>query len=240
MLAIDTSYAQVTPQIAADLKAAGVELAFQCLTPDGRTQPPYRVINLRNYLNAGILIAGYASLPTGAQTGVGCMAFGQQGVPPDLWTALVRNMVDVELPGISEIAIREAIDWNYNVGGKPRTVYTSESKWKALGNFQTFGDTELVDALWNNLLPSAPPIPNYGKWAYVLGSQYQGGHQEFGIDLDRDVIYISRAQLLAGITPVQAADLRDLRISILEGGMKALLDGNGQNLVDIGRMIGGK
>jgi len=171
---------------------------------------------------------------------------GRSGIPEDLWAAMCRVPIDIELPGIKEVAVREAIEAAYTAG-KMRTIYTSYNAWaNYLGNPASFTDCDLINAFWDGD-PTDKDFLNYpyGGWNpdQVIGEQYTGGTNVQGVYADQDVYFITRERLLgqATIAVVDAVTgLLTLRIGILEGGMKALLDGNGQALVDIGRLIGGK
>ena len=229
LYAIDTSFDDVTLAEARAVREAGIELALQCLWT-GAQQPPHRVTNLRNYQNAGPLIAGYASLPTNASVGYTHMDNARHGVPDDLWAALVRCAVDVELDGITTYAIREAIA-RVEQHGKPRTIYTSLSKWRAIGDPHDFTDCELWNAWWDEDPDRDFDANPYGGWRpdQVLAEQYSGGHQVAGVFADRDVFFVSRAQLLGQPTLAivnASTGLLHLRIAVLEHGIDALRRGD--------------
>jgi len=231
LFAIDTSFDDVTLAEARAVREAGVELAIQCLY-DGVKQPTHRVTNLRNYINAGLLIGAYASLPANASIGYTHMDVAHDGVPPDLWAALVRCAVDVELDGITTTAIRDALS-TVAAYGKPHTIYTNENTWRyKLGNPMDFGDCELWNALWDEDPTDRDfDTHRYGPWTpdQVIAEQYSGGHQVAGVYADRDVFFLSRPQLLGQPTAAivdAATGLLHMRIAILENGIDALHRGD--------------
>ena len=242
LFAIDTSYDDVTPAKARAVRETGVELAIQCLY-DGEKQPAHRVTNLRNYMNAGLLIGAYASLPANASVGYTHMDIAQAGVPPDLWQALVRCAVDVELDGITTYAIREALT---RVGqfGKPRTIYTNLNTWRyKLGDPHDFTDCELWNAWWDEDPDRDFDANPYGGWRpdQVIAEQYSGGHQVAGVYADRDVFFVSRPQLLGQPTAAivdAATGLLLLRIAILEKGIDATRAGDAHALRQLADFLG--
>ena len=130
---IDTSYAQVSLEKARELKLYGVLFAAQCLWT-GAEQPATRVINLRNYHNAGIAIVGYISVAS-HHPGEWHVDQGRAGVPDDLWTALRKVPIDVELTGL-DYATHVVRAWDRAAAlGKPQDCYTSYHAWPdLLGN----------------------------------------------------------------------------------------------------------
>lgn len=241
LYAIDTSYDDVTPAKARAVREAGIELAIQCIY-DGVKQPAHRVTNLRNYTNAGLLIAAYASLPTNAILNHYIDA-ARAGVPDDLWAALVRCAVDVELDGITTIGIRSAVNRVAQLG-KPRTIYTNENTWRyKLGNPADFTDCELWNAWWDQDPDRDFDAHPYGGWRpnQVIAEQYSGGHQVAGVYADRDVFYLSRAQLLGQPTAAivdAATGLLLIRIAVLEGGIDATRAGDAHAFRQLADFIG--
>jgi hypothetical protein len=242
LYAIDTSYDDVTYDKARAVREAGVELALQCLY-DGVKQPAHRVTNLRNYANAGLLIAGYASLPTNASVGCTHMDVAHDGVPPDLWAALVRCAVDVELDGITTYAVRQAVA-RLAQHGKTGLIYTNLNTWvHKLGDPHDFTDCQLWNAWWDEDPDRDFDAHPYGGWRpnQVIAEQYSGGHQVAGVYADRDVFYLTRAQLLGQPTAAivdAATGLLTLRIAILERGIDATRAGDPRALRQLADFIG--
>ena len=242
LYAIDTSYDDVTYDKARAVREAGVELALQCLWT-GAQQPPHRVTNLRNYTNAGLLIGAYASLPTGATDRHPHVAAARSGVPDDLWAALVRCAVDVELDGITPKAIRYAVD-TVAALDKPRTIYTSLSRWRAIGDPHDFTDCELWNAWWDEDPDRDFDANPYGGWRpdQVIAEQYSGGHQVAGVYADRNVFFVSRAHLLGQPTLAivnASTALLEIRIAVLEQGIDALRRGDPTALRAVADYMGG-
>jgi hypothetical protein len=242
---IDTSFDDVSLEEARRIREAGFEVAWQCLWT-GAQQPPPRVTNLRNYMNAGMIVMGYASLPQNATDGVRHMDAGRAGVPDDIWAALVRVAVDVELTGIMQAAIRQAIDRLVAVGKSLKTIYTSWNVWvNYLGNPTTFTDCDLINAWWDEDEDRDFDHHPYGGWTpeQVIAEQYTGGSDVLGVYADKDVFYVTRERLIGqpATAVVEASTgLLQLRIAWLEKGMRTLLDGKVQDLIDLGRFYGGK
>jgi hypothetical protein len=249
LLGIDTSYDDVSVAEARQLFGAGIQVALQCLWT-GVEQPPHRVSNLRNYHRAGLIVGAYASLPDNAAYGSRHMDSARGGVPDDLWAALVRCAVDVERPGITRMAVRDATSRVVELG-KPRTIYTNFDTWvNKLGNPTTFTDCELWDASWQK--GNSPVFDGsrdfdarpYGNWRpeQVIAQQYTGGVNVEGVYVDRNVLFTTREQLLgqpaAGVANAIIA-LRDLRIAILENGIDALRRGDGAALGRVAAFMGG-
>lgn len=240
---IDTSFDTVDLAKAQRLRAAGIQVAWQCLYT-GRDQPSPRVINLRSYQQAGLFTMGYISLPTSAGVGAGRRAFdmGRAGVPDDLWQGLFRVVTDVELPGIQPVAIRELVEATASAG-KLRTIYTSLHAWADfLGNDMSFGDCDVINAFWDRDVDRDFDTNRYGPWSpeQVIGEQYTGGEVVLGVYADRDVFYVDLGRLLGRQTEDPRIGLLQLRVAVLEGAARGGLNGDGQLLVDTGRLVGGR
>lgn len=239
---IDTSYDDVTLAEARHVREAGFEVGWQCLWTGGE-QPPHRVTNLRNYQQAGMILMGYASLPTNATAGAHHVEMARAGVPDDLWTAMCRVVTDVELPGITCTAIRQMLEGFAGLGKPLRTIYTSLSKWQAIGNPLEFGDTDLINASWDSDEDMDFEHHPYGPWTVdkVIAEQYTGGSDVLGVYADKDAFYVSRERLVGKTTEAvleaQIA-LRDLRIAYLEGVMKIGASGTAQQMAELARYYG--
>jgi len=182
MHGIDCSFDPLTEHEARLLRLAGVEAFVQCLWT-GSGKPPCARENLRAAADAGMAIAGYASL-NGVAGGAWHVGEAIENAG-DLWDELHQVFVDVELPRIPNEHIRQAVDYAA-AGGKPRAIYTSYSKWvENQGNAQDFDDCLLWDAHWSGRSGIQPV--DYGRWAGVVGTQYTGGEQVHGQLADRNV-----------------------------------------------------
>jgi len=179
MLGTDRSFALLTPADAAAHVAHGVPVLAQCLW-DGLTQPAYRIINLRNMVDAGGLILGYISP---SKTHPDSVARARAGIPDDLWTLMLKVAVDVE-------EVNAGADYNaalaqVNALGKPRDLYTNPNTWLyKLGNPAWPANCGCWNATWSTDLTRMMPIP-YGGLREgdprVWGRQYGNGGSE---DLD--------------------------------------------------------
>jgi len=186
---VDISYGSLTEDRARKLRDTyGVKVVAQCLW-SGSDQPAPRVTNLRTAMNAGLIVAGYISV-TGSHNGVWHVEQGRAGVPDDIWTALALVPIDVELDGIPNGIIREAVDETARLG-KRRAIYTSFNAWTSKqGNPLNFAADCL---LWYALWDEEPEIEWPGRYPFggwtldkVLGKQSMGGHNLEGIDVDTD------------------------------------------------------
>jgi len=200
---VDGSYTRLTAQAAADLRAAGELVWWQCLWT-GAEQPANRIENLRIAIAAGLIPMGYISV-TGNHDGAWHVQQGRAGVPDDLWAQLVLVVVDVELPGIPWCTVRQAVDLlaALEYGAKRRAIYTSYHAWVDLmGNPTTFTDCLLINALWDQ----DPDIDfaglPYGGWtlAQLVGEQFNGGTEIGGVYVDLDMF--NRHLLLEETMPI--------------------------------------
>jgi hypothetical protein len=188
---LDASYGSLTDARAKKLRDIyGVKVFCQCLW-SGSDQPPPRVTNLRTALNNGFIIAGYISV-TASHDGNWHVAQGRAGVPDDIWDALALVFIDVELDGIPNATVRQAVDATANLG-KRRAIYTSYNAWVTKqGNPQDFTDCLLWYALWNEEPEIEWDWPGFryrfGGWTpdKIAGKQSMGGHNLEGIDVDTD------------------------------------------------------
>jgi len=173
---VDSSFDELTPADAQRLKAAGVQVYAQCLWT-GREQPAPRVVSLRNALLAGIpKLIGYISVAPG-HSGDWHVNQGRAGVPDDIWNALVKVPVDVELDGLTTQIVRQAVD-RVAALGKPKDIYTNYRTWvEVLGNPTTFTDCGLWNAIWDANPDFDFPTLRFGGWRdeQVWGEQWSGG-----------------------------------------------------------------
>lgn len=188
---VDVSYDDVSEQDARLLFAAGVRVFGQCLWT-AREQPPPRVTNLRNASKAGLLIVGYISV-NGSRPGAWHVTQARAGVPDDLWSQLVLRPIDVELNGIPNTTIEDALRRNAEEGGswlgERRAIYTSFGHWTGQQqNTQAFRDCLLWNASWDNNPDIDYASLPYGGWTLqqVVGEQWSGGTNVQGVFADRN------------------------------------------------------
>ena len=142
---LDISYHVLTDAQAERLKAAGWRGIMCCLWT-AREVPRPTLDNLRIAYAHGLMVGGYISV-NGSMPGVWHVENGQAAAG-DMWDKLVHVPIDVELQGIPNATIREALEKAASLG-KARAIYTSESCWREnQGNSLDFADCLLWNALW--------------------------------------------------------------------------------------------
>ena len=183
MLGVDISYSRLTDDQAERLKAAGWEVLFQCLWIARETPAP-AIRNLEIAVSHGLLVAGYISV-NGSRPGAWHVDQARAVVPTHIWDKLLLTPIDVELDGIPNSTIRDAVERTVALG-KRRAIYTAEWCWRdKQGNSQTFEDCLLWNAAWTGQ-PLIRPV-TYGKWAGVVGQQWSGGAYVEGVYADRNL-----------------------------------------------------
>lgn len=196
---VDISYHDLTTEQATLLKSAGVQVLIQCLWTAAE-QPAHRVTNLRTAMQAGLTIAGYASINKTPGSGVEHMDKARDGVPDDIWASLKKVAVDVELQGIQVADVRAAVDRVQELG-KPKDIYTSYNAWvNYVGNPQTFTDCGLWNANWDEQPDFDFPRLRYGGWNddQVWGEQWSGGTNVHGVHADRNQFRAEAFEVGAG------------------------------------------
>lgn len=184
---VDGSCTELTPAIVVKLRAAGVEVWWQCLWT-GRERPATAIANLETARAGGMTIAGYCSV-TAVNPGWWHANNAREGVPDDLWDALRVVPCDVELDNIPDATIRQCVDRLLELG-KRRAIYTSYDAWvNKQGDSRAFGDCLLCNALWDEDPDVDFGSLPYGPWTVdqVLLEQYTGGGDVEGVNVDRDV-----------------------------------------------------
>lgn len=191
MKGLDASFTYLSPDKAIELRNAGYEVWAQCLWT-GIVQPPNRVINLRNAINAGIIPVGYISL-NGDSPGLYHVSMGRSGVPDDIWSMLVLVSIDVELPGIQNSEIRHAVDETVRLN-KRRSIYCSWYSWYGYhSDSHDFTDCLLWNANWRGVPPTKQgeyfSQLSFGGWQpdQVIGEQWSGGTNIHGVYVDQDM-----------------------------------------------------
>lgn len=217
LLGVDASYDDISADDATRLYAAGIRIFCQCLWTGG-AQPAPRVTNLRNAINAKLIPVGYISV-TGNNTGAWHTSMGRNGVPDDIWNALALVPIDVELTGIPNATIRDAINSIFNLKGT-KCVYTAYFAWHGYqGNTSDFTDCLLWNANWRGIAPD--PVGQFfselpfGGWKIhqVVGEQWSGGYNLEACYVDRDVF---SKELLMPTIPIED------RVAALENQTKFL------------------
>lgn len=201
--AVDMSFDPLTQDEAKRLKALGYELVIQCAWT-GRVQPAVAVPNLHVAQNGGLAIATYTSLSGGSKTGsFGALhvrrglTYSHHGQSPifDMFGEVLRfNMVDIELPGITVVAVEGAYEETRNGYGLRAPIYTSYNAWR---NYVQPGNSSrlsrlgapLVNAYWDNDDDVDFPNLRYGGWRdeQLVGEQWGGGRMIGGQFVDPNV-----------------------------------------------------
>lgn len=186
--AVDGSFGQLTEERANLMKLAGVKSYAQCLWT-GLEQPATRIVNLRIALNAGLKIIGYISVSNNGHDGAWHVAQARAGIPDDIWAALVKVPIDVELGGLT-MATHIIPALNAVVAlGKGKDIYTSYGVWTSvMGNATRPAGTGLWNAIWDENPDFDFPTLRFGGWQddEVWGEQWSGGTNLHGMDVDRD------------------------------------------------------
>lgn len=210
---VDASYDLLTPEIAQALKASGIQVFAQCLWT-GVEQPANRGVNLRNALEAGLAIIGYISIAPG-QTGAWHVVSGRAGLADDLWAALIKVPIDVELAGLTFVDVQSALR-RVALLGKPQDIYCNYNTWvNVLGNPLRPYATGLWNALWNNDPANDFKSLPYGGWqeSEVWGEQYTGASAIEGLNADSDIF--RAAALGIGDSPMPIITEKDLRMALI-------------------------
>ena len=186
---VDSSFDELTLAEAQKLKAAGVQVYAQCLWT-GREQPRSRITSLRNAKRAGIhKLVGYISVSNNGQDGAWHVDQARAGVPDDIWNALDKVPVDVELPGLTmQTHVVPALNRMVALG-KPRDIYTNWNTWvNVLGNPTRPPGTGLWNAFWDDAPDFDFPRLRFGGWqdGEVWGEQWSGGTNVEGQFVDRN------------------------------------------------------
>ncbi len=184
MKAIDVSFATLTAQKARRLRRQhGIELFVQDLWTGGAPLANAQR-NLELAGNAGIELAAYIAL-AGAGSGARHVDNGKAQVTDEMWKKLHFVAVDVELDGIPNRAVQEAVDRVTEMGQRP-VIYTSWNAWvNKQGNPTAFRSLPLWNASWD-ARPAIDFRRTYGGWARsnVIGKQHTGDTQLDGVTVD--------------------------------------------------------
>jgi hypothetical protein len=172
----DSSFDELTPAQAQAFKDSGGQVYAQCLWT-GAEQPATRIPSLRAAQSVGLKIVGYISAAPG-HDGAWHIDHGRAGVPDDLWGALDKTPLDIELTGLN-FNTHVVPGLNRLVAlGKTKDVYTSYNAWvNYLGNPQRPVGTGLWNAVWDQNPDFDFPTLRFGGWGdeEVWGEQWDGG-----------------------------------------------------------------
>jgi len=165
MKGVDGSFHRLTSDQAQRLRAAGIEVWVQCLWTAAATPGPAQsnlYVALGPAKDAGLITAGYISV-NGSHDGAWHVERGRAAVDQATWDALAFVAVDVELQGIPNTVIRQAIEALKAKGAKP-VIYTSYHAWVDFqGNPQDFTDVPLWYAHWDGKPEIDWRLP-FGGW----------------------------------------------------------------------------
>lgn len=205
----DGSFDRLTPQRANQMRESGVEIYVQCLWT-GIQKPTVAVTNLINAQDAGLVIAGYASVSSG-RDGAAHMDAARAGIPDDIWESMTRVALDMELPGLNyENHVLAGLARLVELGHGDNLIYTGKGAWNDFmpGKPAPFGSF-LWNASWG--MPSAGPmLPSpYAGWTepMTVGLQFEGGAEvpEFGgFTADRNTF--DRAYWMPAPPPIAEVD----------------------------------
>ena len=184
---IDSSFDELTPLEAKRLKASGVEVFAACLWT-GVVAPLVRIKSLQAAQAAGLATIGYISVSYG-HSGTWHVDHARDGIPPDVWSKLVRVPIDVELEGLTmQEHIIPALVRVAELA-KPRDIYTNYHTWvDILGNPAALPNTGLWNAIWDEHPDFDFPRFRYGGWqdSQVWGEQWSGGTNVMSQFVDRN------------------------------------------------------
>lgn len=183
---VDASYSEMTDAEAKRLRADGVEVFVQALWAATET-PPVAQWNLEIAIDNGFIVAGYISV-NGLHSGAWHADQGRRAVWSHTWDKLALVFVDVELRGIPNQIIRDALDRVAYYGKRP-AIYTSYNCWvNYQGNPTIFTDALLWNAYWDRHEDFSYPRLRYGGWGddQVVGEQWSGAIEMHGVLVDRD------------------------------------------------------
>ena len=184
---VDSSFDELTLEEAQRLRDAGVKVFAQCLWT-GNQQPPPRIISLRNAQQVDMILIGNISVSP-SRNGIEHVDAARAGIPDDLWEALAKTPIDVELPNLQYVNHVVAA-WERSLQlGKPRDTYTSFNAWvNLLQNPIRPPGVGLWNALWDLHPDFDFPTLRYGGWQdnEVWGEQWSGGTLIEGQFADRN------------------------------------------------------
>jgi hypothetical protein len=202
---VDSSFDLLSPQEARRLVDAGVRVFAQCLWT-GEQAPSVRVESLRNAQAVGLILIGYIAVSPG-RIGRQHVDIARDGIPDDLWAALVKTPIDVELEGLNyQTHVIQAHDRAAELG-KAWDTYTSYYFWENVLHFPARRPgTGLWNALWD-LNPDIDfPSLRYGSWQdhEVWGEQWSGGADVGGQWADQNTFVLEALQTGAPSPPPPA------------------------------------
>jgi hypothetical protein len=194
--AVDSSYDYLTAYETQCLKDSGVSLFIQCLLAlpySGPEQPRACIPNLYAAQARQLDIGGYIAI--GSQLpGAAYVDMARERMPNDLWDALKFVAIDVEVQGIAEREVVEAVSTVAQLGQRA-VIYTSHNIWT---NYVTPSNSFLLSTLgvplWNAFWDGDPDVDfsnlPFGGWMLkqVALEQWSGGTNVCGQFVDRNTI----------------------------------------------------
>lgn len=194
------SFDHLTPEIADALWADGYRVFSQQLWTAAAVggQPEFRVENLRIAHDKGFKLVGPIAI-NGSQPGAWHVLQAREGIPDDLWNALLLTPIDVELLGITNIEIRNAVEQTVALG-KRRAMYLSVHTWDDYqGGPKGFKDCLLYIAQYDNVQSMAfIRLPSSLDGAFIAGKQFTNSLDIDGLETCREVW---NEWVLAGTSP---------------------------------------
>lgn len=102
----------------------------------------------------------------------------------DEWGPCVFHSADVELQGVTEAILQDALDRIVELGGYPN-IYTGAwfwNMWRPSNRFASVG-------LWTANYNGRPDlnVPLYGGWTKAIGHQFTGSTPKYGTTVDQNV-----------------------------------------------------
>lgn len=201
--AVDSSYDALTREEARCLKEKGWPIFIQCLLAlpfTGPERPKAAINNLQIAHEEGLQTGGYIAIG-GDYIPASYVDWARRGLPDDLWDALTFVAIDVEVRGIQEQQIWDAVHRlgeygkYYEAGPSDVGIYTSFNAWwnyVTPANPTSFAERGVW--LWNAYWDGKPDVDfatlPFGGWHpdQVALEQWSGGTNVCGQFVDRNTI----------------------------------------------------
>jgi hypothetical protein len=220
------SFDHLTPAIADQLWADGYRVFSQQLWTAAKAgQPEFRVENLRIAHDKGFKLVGPIAI-NGSQPGTWHVAQAREGVPQDLWDALLITPIDVELEGIPNPNIRDAVEATVALG-KRRSMYLSVHTWNDYQDGPDgFKDCLIYVAQYDNVNSMAfVRLPASLDGAFIVGKQFTNSMDTDGLTTCREVwndwVLVPGTSVPAPIPAVYSLESHETAIQFLSKVMIA-------------------
>lgn len=184
MKGLDLSFSATSRAWWADRRAEGFRVMSQCLWTGG-VIPQVAHENLSNAKAERFIITGY----TNTKLAGGDVAIAKaKEAARDLWGSLYQVQVDVEIPGVREVDIYNAVVPLEGMGKRP-CIYSANWFWKGVLGNPTWPWLKSYP-LWNAYYDDDPDYDfwraPYGPWDMgdLIGEQYTGTTRLAGVDVD--------------------------------------------------------